>query len=121
MSRTETFIGPREHTLMGGIYDARSLVEHLREYVLLDPPSRAEREEIFYKVAFIEHLARHCIGHVLLTKALWPHFSSPIALEKFWELTAAERARLWGPAIDLRAALSGFDTSYISDADLGLT
>lgn len=30
-SRTELFIGPRHHELMGEIYDVRSAVEHLHE------------------------------------------------------------------------------------------
>jgi hypothetical protein len=121
MSRTETFIGPREHALMGSIYDIRSLVEHLREYEFLDPPSRPEREELFRKAALMEHLARHCIGRVLLTKSLWPHFSNPGALEGFWNLPPGARGNLWGATIDLPGAMSEFRGQYIQEADLGLT
>ena len=121
MSRSETFIGPREHALMGAIYDIRSLVEHLREYEFLEPPSRSGRVELFRKAALIEYLARHCIGRVLLTKTLWPHFSSPAALESFWTLPPADRGQLWGDAIDLPAALSDFTGQYMREEDLGLT
>jgi hypothetical protein len=121
MSRTETFIGPREHALMGSIYDIRSLVEHLREYEFLDPPSRPVREDLFRKAALMEHLARHCISRVLLTKSLWPHFSSPVALQNFWMLSPDQRGKLWGATIDLPGAMSEFSGQYISDVDLGLT
>jgi hypothetical protein len=121
MSRTETFIGPREHAFMGDVYDIRSLIEHLREYEFLDPPTRSAREELFRKSALMEHLARHCISRVLLTKPLWPHFSSPAALENFWKLPAADRANLWGATIDLPGAISDFRGDYIRDVDLGLT
>jgi hypothetical protein len=121
MSRTETFIGPREHAFMGDVYDLRSLIEHLREYEFLDPPSRPVREDLLQKAALMEHLTRHCISRVLLTKSLWPHFSSPAALEDFWKLPPGERGNLWGAAIDLPGAMSDFRGEYIRDTDLGLT
>lgn len=120
ISRTETFIGPRQHALMGEIYDVRSAVEHLREYELLEPPDRASREDLVRKAALMEYLSRHCISRVLLTKSLWPHFSNPAALEGFWKLPSGERKALWGCPIDLMHNLAEYHPQFIRDEDLGL-
>jgi hypothetical protein len=120
IARTETFIGANWQKEIGSIYDVRSAVEHLREYEILEPASRSSREDLLRKAALMEHLSRHCIGHVLLTKSLWSHFSSPAALESFWKLSSADRGRLWGPPIDLSSDLAAFHTQYIRDEDLGL-
>lgn len=42
-SRTELFIGPRHHDMMGEIYDIRSAVEHLHENRYLEGFDRATR------------------------------------------------------------------------------
>jgi hypothetical protein len=120
IARTETFIGASWQKEMGSIYDVRSAVEHLREYEILEPASRSSREDLLRKAALMEHLSRHCVGHVLLTKSLWSHFSSPAALESFWKLSSADRGKLWGPPIDLSSDLATFHTQYIRDEDLGL-
>jgi hypothetical protein len=119
-ARTETFIGADWQKEMGSIYDVRSAVEHLREYEILEPARRSSREDLLWKAALVEHLSRHCIGHVLLTKSLWSHFSSPSALECFWKLSSADRGKLWGPPIDLSSDLAAFQTQNIRDGDLGL-
>jgi hypothetical protein len=117
---TETFIGANWQKEMSRIYDVRSAVEHLREYEILEPGNRSSREDLLRKAALMEHLSRHCLGHVLLTKSLWPHFSSPSALESFWKMSSAERRELWGPPIDLLSDLAEFRTQHIKDEDLGL-
>ncbi len=120
ISRTEVFIGPREHVEMGEIYDIRSKVEHLREYEILEPPARTTRVAILRKAALMEHLSRHCIHHILASKSLWPHFSSPDALERFWKLPLDHRRKVWGPQTDLSSALADFHPENIRDSDLGL-
>ena len=120
ISRTEVFIGPREHIEMAEIYDIRGKVDHLREYEILEPPARVTRIAILRKAALMEHLSRHCIGRILATKTLWPYFSSPAALERFWKLPLDRRCKLWGPQIDLSSDLAGFRSENIGDSDLGL-
>jgi hypothetical protein len=120
IGRTETFIGPREHVQMGEIYDVRSAVEHLREYELLQPPTRASREGLLREAALMEYLARQCRGHILLTKSLQPYFSSPAALVSFWKLSSSDRSKRWGPPIDLLSGLAEFHPQFLRDEDLGL-
>ena len=50
-SRTELFIGPRHHDLMGDIYDIRSAVEHLHENRYLEGFDRATRLDLVKKEA----------------------------------------------------------------------
>jgi hypothetical protein len=120
VSRTETFVGPKEHARMGAIYDVRSAVEHLREYEILDPPTRPSREGLLQKAAIMEYLSRRCIGRVLLTKSLWPHFAGHVAIESFWKLPSADRRRLWGAPVNLASDLADFSPQFLRDADLGL-
>jgi hypothetical protein len=120
IARTETFIGPGWQKEMGSIYDVRSAVEHLREYEILEPGTRSSREDLLRKAAIMEHLSRHCLGHVLLTRSIWSHFSSPSALEGFWKLPLDERSKLWGPPINLASDMAEFCTQHIRDEDLGL-
>jgi hypothetical protein len=53
-SRTELFIGPRHHDLMGEIYDVRSAVEHLHENRYLEGFDRATRLDLLKKGVFRE-------------------------------------------------------------------
>src|SRR5262249_50265316 len=48
-SRTELFIGPRHHDMMGETYDVRSDVEHLHENKHLEVFDRAARLELVKK------------------------------------------------------------------------
>jgi hypothetical protein len=121
VSRTETFIGPHAHEEMAEVYNVRSKVEHLREYEILEPPDRVSREDLVRKAAIVENISRRCIARVLLTKALWPHFSNPAALASFWRLPPDQRSKLWGSAIHLASDLSDFSPQYLRNEDLGLT
>ena len=87
---------------MGEIYDVRSAVEHLREYKLLEPPPRASCEDLLYKAALIEYLARRSLGRILQTRTLWPHFSNPTALAVFCSLPSSDRRALWGRQLTSR-------------------
>ena len=58
-SRTELFIGPSHHDLMGEIYDVRSAVEHLHENKYLESFDRNMRLEILRMEAVIEYIAAH--------------------------------------------------------------
>lgn len=118
-SRTELFIGPRHHTLMGDTYDVRSDVEHLHENRHLEAFDRAARLELVKKLEIMEFIVRRALMRILLNRALWSHFSNTTAVQAFWALTPDARRALWGPAVNPLDAIAGFDPRYISDADLG--
>lgn len=118
-SRTELFIGPRHHDMMGEIYDIRSAVEHLHENRYLENYDREIRLDLVKKEAIVEHIARTALARTVGDETLWPHFANTPALTKFWALTADERRRIWGDPIDPLDAIAGFDSKYIHDGNLG--
>ncbi len=119
-SRTELFIGPREHDTMGKLYAIRSNVEHLHEHKYLEGFDRGVRLDLVQKEAIAEHIARNALAHIVRNPGLWPHFGNTAALAPFWKLDPADRRKIWGaPPIKLSDALAGFDPQYISDGDLG--
>ncbi len=112
-SRTELFIGPRHHELMGEIYDVRSSVEHLHEDRYLDPLLRAMQVDLTKKEAIIEHIARATLARIALDETLWQHFTNKAALADFWAKPAAEQQAIWGPPIDPMEALAEFDERFL--------
>jgi hypothetical protein len=121
-SRSELFIGPGHHVMMGEIYDVRSAVEHLHENKYLEGPfDRAVRLDLVKKEAMIEHIARTAIARVLGNKALWPHFANTSALATFWSMKEDQRRMIWGDPINVMDALADFDPKYIHDGHLGAT
>ena len=117
--RTEIFIGPGHHDLMGELYDVRSAVEHLHENRYLESFDRATRLDLVKKEAIVEHIARTALARIIDDDALWPHFANTPALEKFRALTASERTKIWGDPIDPLTAIADFDPQYIHDGMLG--
>ena len=95
-SRTELFIGPGHHDLMGALYDIRSHVEHLHENRYLEPFDRDVRLDLVKKEAIVEYIARMALARIISQDALWPHFGNTAALEKFWALSPDERRKNWG-------------------------
>lgn len=119
-SRTELFIGPGHHELMGELYAIRSDIEHLHEHKYLEIFDRPARLNLAEKAAIAEHIARHALGHILSAPALWSHFGNSTNLASFWQLSSNDRQNLWGPPmISLADALSEYDPLSISDFDLG--
>lgn len=118
-SRSELFIGPKHHDLMGEIYDVRSAVEHLHENRYLEVFDRDTRLDLMKKEAIVEHIARTSIKRVIDTRNLWQHFANTTALGAFWRLSAAERQNIWGTHIDPLEAIADFDPKYIHDGHLG--
>jgi hypothetical protein len=119
-SRTELFIGPRHHDLMGSLYAIRSDAEHLHEHKYLENFDRDVRLDLMQKEAIAEHIARNCLAHILETPALWQHFGSTVTLGPFWKLSPVDRQQLWGTQpINLADALIGYDPQHISNGDLG--
>jgi hypothetical protein len=118
-SRTELFIGPRHHDMMGEIYDVRSDVEHLHENKHLEVFDRSARLELVKKLEMTEFIARSALVRIMLEPKLWPHFANTPALQAFWVLDDQQRRALWGSTINPADALADFDPRYISDAQLG--
>lgn len=117
--RTELFIGPRYHDLMGDIYDIRSAVEHLHENKYLEIFDRNLRLEILKMEAVIEYIARTCLARIISNSLLWPHFANTSAMAAFWTLPVDERSTIWGDPIDPLEAVAEFKPEYINNAELG--
>jgi len=118
-SKTELFIGPGHHDLMGELYDVRSAVEHLHEYRYLERFDRALRLDLVRKEAIAEHVARNALARVIGEPQLWPHFGNTPALTRFWSLTPAERQKVWGAPLNPMTAIADFDPRFINDGELG--
>ena len=118
-SRTELFIGPNHHDLMGLAYEVRSAVEHLHESRYLEPFDREQRLDLVRKEAILELIARTALARVLRNDTLLAHFANTLSLAAFWSLPPDERVRTWGDTIDPQDALVGFDPANISDRQLG--
>lgn len=118
-SRTELFIGPRHHDMMGEIYDVRSAVEHLHENRYLEGFDRETRLDLLKKEAIAEHIARTALARIVGDSNLWPHFANTSALAAFWALPEADRRRIWGDPNNPLDALADFDPKYIHDGLLG--
>jgi hypothetical protein len=120
-SRTELFVGPGHHDLMGGLYDIRSHVEHLHENRYLETFDREVRLDLVEKEAIVEFIARRALARIVSRDVLWQHFGNTAGLEKFWALTPTERRRIWGDPIDPLEAVVDFDPKYLHDGLLGKT
>jgi hypothetical protein len=71
-SRTELFIGPRDHELMGQLYAIRSDIEHLNEHKYLEVSDRAKRLELVQKEVIAEQIARNALAHIIANLADLP-------------------------------------------------
>jgi hypothetical protein len=119
-SRTELFIGPRNHDVMGQIYYVRSAVEHLHHQRLTEPTGRTERVELARQAAILEAVARGCITRLLSRPCLWPYFRTDNAILEFWSLTDAKRRELWGSATPIPDLIADFHEQLIANLELGL-
>lgn len=119
-SRTELFIGPGHHDLMGEIYDLRSDVEHLHEDRHLLNADRAKLLDLVQKESVTEHLTRRVLATIFDAPTLWPHFANRDSIAWFWRLAARDRTVLWGAPFDINEPLADFDPRYINDGQLGL-
>ncbi|MCY4547182.1 MAG: hypothetical protein OXC28_02335 [Defluviicoccus sp.] len=120
-SRTQLFIGPTRHDLMGELYDIRSNVEHLHENQYLETFEREVRLDLVAKEAIVEYIARSALARIIGDDALWAHFGNTVALEAFWSLSPDERSNIWGDPIDPLEPLADFDPEYLHDGRLGKT
>jgi hypothetical protein len=82
-SRTELFIGPRHHSMMGETYDVRSDVEHLHENKHLKVFDRTARLELVKKLEMMELIVRSALVRIVLEPKLWPYFSNTPRCKRF--------------------------------------
>src|SRR5258708_23732136 len=80
-SRTELFIGPKHHDLMGELYEIRSAAEHMNDHLFVVPSGREERIEFVRKSVIVEFIARTSITRVLSRPALCSHSATDVALQ----------------------------------------
>ena len=118
-SRTELFIGPDHHDLMGALYDIRSNVEHLHENRYLETFDRKVRLDLVKKDAIVEYIARTALARIISRDSLWPRFGNTAALKKFWASSPEERQEVWGDPIDPMVSVVDFDPQYLHDELLG--
>ena len=119
-SRTELFVGPSHHNLMGEIYDVRSDVEHLHEYKHLEARDRLTRIRLAELEAIVEFVARSCLARIIVDPLLAGYFGGVADLAEFWGKHKDERRAIWGDPIDPLAVLSGFSFDHVSDMELGV-
>ena len=118
-SRTETFIGPKHHDLMGDLYDLRSDVEHLNENLHLEEFDREVRIHIAKLEATSEWIARSCLKRIVLDPILLYHFGNITNIRNFWTLSHTERQEIWGSPFDPEAPFESFNFKYVGDGELG--
>ena len=118
-SRTELFIGPAHHELMGALYEIRSHVEHLHENRCLETFNREVRLDLVQKEAIVECIARTALARITSQDGLWQHFGNAEALSKFWALSPDKRQEIWGDPFDPMVSLRDFDPNDLSDGMLG--
>ncbi len=117
-SRTEIFIGPHLHDMMGNIYEIRCDVEHLHEDKYRQVYHRETMLDIVRKEAVIEYIVRTALARILGDKGLWTHFGNTSGLAKYWVMEKAAQMALWGQPVNPLAALDGFEEKYINDGAL---
>ena len=98
-SRTELFVGPKHHDLMGGLYEIRSHVEHLHEHRHLDASSGDTLPDVVRKAAIVEAIVRRALATIIGREELWEHFANAETLSSFWALSPEDRHSLWGEPV----------------------
>lgn len=114
-SRTELFVGIREHKLMGNLYSLRSAIEHLNDPLeVIEEVKEDEKYLYMYTTMVIgEAVARYCISHILLSSEVLSHFRNDASIKAFWQLTEEERERIWDSEYDVNDALEGFEADSV--------
>ena len=114
-SRTELFIGPKYHDVMGELYDLRSLAEHLHDVLeYYKEGSKKQKLLKLYRRTFeAEALARYCISRLVSNAELWCYFKNEDSLKDFWKLDLVNSKTLWGEQVSLNEISSRFEEGHI--------
>jgi len=119
-SRTELFIGPKHHQLMGELYRIRSAVEHLHDPFGRIPGNDFKDKLIYcFKKAYeAEAISRYCISRLLIDRSLWPFFEDDQSLSDFWKEDINSRKSIWGETLDIVEISQSFNEELITPNDL---
>lgn len=111
ISRARLFVGPRNDSLIGTLFDIRSSVEHLHgPYHVVAGHDVKEKMLVLAELAHkSEVIARHCLQRLFGQPDVWPHFNDDASLGRFWSCDPGQRIRLWGPPLDAASAFSDFN------------
>jgi len=119
-SRTELFIGPKYHQLMGELYRIRSAVEHLH-HPFDGIPGNDFKDKLIYafkKAYEVEAISRYCISRLLINRSLWPFFEHDQSLSEFWKKDINSRKSIWGETFDIGQISQSFNKELITPNDL---
>ena len=120
ISRTELFIGPNYHGLMGKLYDIRSRVEHVHSpFDVIDGKTKKEKNINLLKKAYLsESIARYCIINFCTNLKLWNCFIDETSIELFWKKSFQERRKIWGNEIDINNIIQRYKPENLKDNEL---
>lgn len=112
--RCSIFVTPKDLESCYEMYVIRSNVEHFQDpsQDLNPAPRRDDILRGYRRTHESEALARYCMGRLLEHRDLWLHFADD-HVEDFWKEPELERARIWGPPLDLDEALATFDPDHV--------
>jgi hypothetical protein len=116
-SRTELFLGPKQHNRMGKMYKIRCDIEHLHDpFSSIQGSNYRNRLIELYRKSFeAEALARYCIRRLHRSPDIQQYFETDDALASFWKKELDERCMIWGDKIDIEKITASFDESLIKD------
>lgn len=122
-SRTELFVGPRHHDLMGRLYEVRSSVEHLHDPITHYAGSKFARWlSLWHDAVVAEELARNIVRRFALQESIWPSFGDDAGALAFWQdLSENQRRDLWGAPIEVENIVASFQGRYLDPESIGLT
>jgi hypothetical protein len=110
-SRTELFVGAREHDLISRIYQLRSRIEHLHDPLELMPGTTTKDRLIALCEITLttENLARYCVQRFFDKPGLRAHFENDDSINAFWRMSDDDRRGAWGEPVDMTWLRSQFD------------
>jgi len=120
VSRTELFIGPGHHDLMGNLYDIRSQVEHVHSpFDVIEGNTEKEKNTNLLKRAYLsESIARYCIINFCTNPKLWNHFKDETSIGLFWKRPLQERRKIWGNEIKVSDIIQRYRPENLKDNEL---
>ena len=97
------------------LYLIRNNAEHFNEpdKKLDKLPARESFVRAMKRAHEAEALARYSLSRLVENPGHWAHWRDDDSLAAFWKLSETERRGVWGPALDLTAAMRTFDPSQV--------
>ncbi len=119
IERSRVFVGKGWMVECGQLYRMRNNAEHfnLPDSKLKRLPRRASLERAYLRALQAEAIARHCVQRFVADKRLWKHFHNDLRVDAFWRKPRPDCTQLWGRALDLEAAVGGFNSTHIPDEE----